>query len=80
MLEKLQHAKKVIGIKETKKALKQGEVTVLYIAKDAAKNVVEPIEELAKEQNIAIVPVDSMKKLGQACGIDVAAAVAATIK
>jgi len=80
MLENLQHEKKTIGIKQTAKALKQDKVKVLYIAADAESHLTQQLVQLAREQNIEVITVDSMKKLGKACEIEVGAAVAAALK
>lgn len=79
MLEILQHEKKTIGIKQTAKALKQEKVKALYVAEDADAHVVQQVVELAKSRNIEIIYIDSMKKLGKACQIEVGAAVAAVL-
>ena len=71
---------KVIGIKQTAKALNQDRVKILFISKDAEKHLVEHIDQTAKEKDIEVVYVDSMKDLGKACGINVGAAVAAILK
>jgi len=56
---------KVIGIKQTSKALKNKLGKKLYVAKDADLKLVEPIIELAKS-----------KELGNLCAIKVSAATA----
>ncbi|KXG74789.1 ribosomal L7Ae/L30e/S12e/Gadd45 family protein [Thermotalea metallivorans] len=81
MLEQLKNQNKlVIGTKQALKAVKEGRAQTLFIAKDAEKHVTRNIEELAKEMQLQIVYVDSMKKLGKACGIDVSAATAVILK
>lgn len=67
---------KVVGIKQTTKALKNNEGKLLYVAKDADSRLVEPIIALAKAKSIEIVFVDTMKELGVLCSIDVSAAIA----
>ena len=63
--------KKVIGIKQCTKLLKSNEGKVLYVAKDANAKLILPIIQLAKETNIKIVEVSTMKELGKIGGIDV---------
>lgn len=63
--------KKVIGIKQCTKLLKSDEGKVLYVAKDANDKLISPIIQLAKEKNIEIVEVSTMKELGKIGGIDV---------
>ncbi|HHY90344.1 MAG TPA: 50S ribosomal protein L7ae-like protein [Clostridiales bacterium] len=81
MLEDLKEQKKlIVGTKQVLKAVKDGKVATLFIAKDAERRVTRTVEDLAKEQQIQIVYVDSMKKLGKACEINVGAASAAILK
>lgn len=67
---------KVVGVKQTLKALKNNQGKVLYIAKDADVNITEPILKLAKVNSLQIIFVDTMKELGNLCDIDVASATA----
>ncbi len=76
----IEERNKVIGIKQTTKALNQDKARVLFISEDAEKHLVEHIEQIAREKNVETVYVDSMKNLGKACGISVGAAVAAILK
>lgn len=63
--------KKVIGIKQASKAIKNGKGTVLYVAKDAERKLINPLVELACNNNIEVIEIDNMKNLGKMCGIDV---------
>ena len=79
--EKVAQAKKIIvGSKQTVKALKACEVIELVIAKDADMKVTANLMQTAREMNTAITYVDSMKKLGKACGIAVGASAVAITK
>ena len=71
---------KVVGIKQTAKALKNNLGSKLYVAKDADMRLLEPILKLAAEKSLDIEEVDTMKELGVLCGIDVSAATALIIK
>lgn len=62
----------IIGTKQTLKAMKNGEISEVFIADDAEKQITQKVAHLAEELNIPCYHVDSMKKLGVACGIDVA--------
>lgn len=78
--EKVLQAKEVIvGTKQTVKALKEGKVKYLVIATDADSKVTSKVVQVAKEVHVPIAQVDSMKKLGKACGIEVAAATVAIL-
>ncbi len=80
LLEKVKNEKKVVGTKQTSRALKEDKVKFVFIAQDAEKHVTKNVEELSKEKNVEIIYVDSMKKLGRACSIEVGAAVVGILK
>ena len=75
----LQAQKFVIGTKQTVKALKEGNVKELIIANDADPKLTSKVVDEALEINVPILYVDSMKKLGKACGIEVGASTVAII-
>lgn len=79
MVERLS-GKKVIGIKQTGKSLKNGLGKVLYVAKDSDEHLIDPIIEMAEEASVEVRYIDTMKELGKLCGIDVGAAVALILK
>ncbi|MEH7180894.1 50S ribosomal protein L7ae-like protein [Neobacillus vireti] len=76
----LQANKIVIGTKQTVKALKDGTASELIIATDADTKVTAAVVKLAQDVNIPIIYVDSMKKLGKACGIEVGASTVVIIR
>ncbi|MFJ7935186.1 ribosomal L7Ae/L30e/S12e/Gadd45 family protein [Sporosarcina sp. NPDC096371] len=76
--EKVERAKKtIIGTKQTVKAIRAGIVTAVIIAQDAEERVVAPVMEEATLHGIQVTHVDSKERLGNACGIQVGAAVVA---
>lgn len=78
--EKVLQAKEVIvGTKQTVKALKEGKVKHLVVASDADSKVISKVLQAAKDVQVPVSHVDSMKKLGKACGIEVAAAAVAIL-
>lgn len=81
MLNKLKKAsKKTIGTKQTLRAIQQEQVKLVFIAQDAENHVVSDILQLCQKKDIDSVYVDSMEKLGEACGIQVGAASAAILR
>ncbi len=70
----------VVGAKQLRKALVSGSAQQVYLAKNADPALTEPIAELCREQCVPFAWVKSMTELGQACGIEVGAAAAATVK
>ena len=79
MRNELEHTDKVVGVKQVRRALAAGRVKRLYLARDADPQLTEPLERQAREQGVEAVWFDSMKELGQDCGIAVGAAVAAIL-
>ncbi|MFA1821649.1 50S ribosomal protein L7ae-like protein [Virgibacillus oceani] len=67
----------IIGTKQTLKAMKNGEISEVVIADDADKYITQKVANLADELDIPYQHVDSMKKLGIACGIEVGASTVA---
>lgn len=80
MLSQLHTAAKVVGIKQSKKMIRDGEAKQVFIAKDAEQRVIGPICALCQEHGVAIVEVPTMKELGKAAGIAVGAAVVTVAK
>lgn len=76
----LQATKVTIGTKQTVRALKEGNVSELVVADDADPNITGKLIKQADDANIPVSHVDSMKKLGNACGIEVGAAAVAIIR
>lgn len=70
----------IVGTKQTVKALKSGTVKEVVIAEDADVIVTQKVVQTANEHNIPVAKVDSMKKLGKACGIEVGASAVAIIQ
>jgi large subunit ribosomal protein L7A len=78
--DKVAEAKRIkIGTKQTVKALEANNAKEIFIAVDANPMLVKKAIDLANKQTVEIVYVDSMRKLGKACGIDVKAAAVAII-
>ncbi len=75
MLSELRTAHKVIGVKQSKKAIRDGAAEQVFVALDAEKRVVGPIYELCSETETKITEITTMAELGDAAGIDVGAAV-----
>lgn len=67
----------IIGTKQTIKAINNGEISEVVIAKDADRQITEKVLEAAKRLNIPYVIVDSKMELGKACNIDVGASTVA---
>ena len=79
MLNELENASKVVGVKQVRRALNAGRVKRLYLTRDADPQLTQPLERQAQEQGVETVWFNSMKELGRDCGIAVGAAVAAAV-
>ncbi|NNU85095.1 50S ribosomal protein L7ae-like protein [Geobacillus sp. BMUD] len=76
----LQAGKIVIGTKQTIRALKEGKAAEVIVAEDADLPIIEKVTAAANEANVPVIKVDSMKKLGKACKIQVGAAAVAILR
>ncbi|MCF2669733.1 MAG: ribosomal L7Ae/L30e/S12e/Gadd45 family protein [Butyricicoccus sp.] len=80
MLSQLSQAAKVVGVKQSKKAIRDGNAQTVFVADDAEQRVIRPIRELCSEMQVELVEVPTMVELGDAAGIDVGAAVVTIVK
>ena len=72
--------KVVVGMKQLKKAVASRRAAYVYLAKNADPVILDPLEDLCRQQNIHITWVPTMAELGSACGIEVGAAAAAVVE
>lgn len=79
MLEQLKQGPRVVGVKQTRRAIGEGRAARVYLAQDADPAVTAPVEALCREQGVPVEQVAQMKDLGSACGIAVGSAVAALL-
>lgn len=79
-MTELKTGPRVVGAKQTRRAVTDGRALRVYLAQDADPNVTGPIGELCKEHGVTVQMIPAMRDLGQACGIAVGAAVAALVK
>lgn len=80
VLDDLKTLKKVIGVKQTIKAVEKDKAKFVYVARDADARMIEPLKELCRSKGIAVQVVDDMVALGQACGIEVGAAAVGVVE
>ena len=71
--------KKVIGIKQSTKVIKNGDGKVLYVAKDVDARLINSLIDLAQQKNIKIVEISTMKELGKISGIEVKSSAVLTL-
>lgn len=80
MLEKLRAVEKVIGVKQSRRAVRDGLAEMVFLACDADPAMTEPMAQQCAEQNIPVVDQFTMREMGQAAGIQVGAAVVTLLK
>ncbi|MGI6345355.1 MAG: ribosomal L7Ae/L30e/S12e/Gadd45 family protein [Bacillota bacterium] len=80
-LEYLKNAKhKVVGVKQTQKAVQRDQTDWVVMARDADPRVLRELQELCQAKGIALHWVETMQELGKAAGIQVGSATAAVLK
>lgn len=79
MLAELKTSRKVVGLKQIRKALLEGSVTKVFLADNADPRLTQPLAEQCEAMQIPVCRVKTMAELGTACQIDVGAAAAAII-
>ncbi len=71
---------KAVGLKQCRKAVREGRARLVYLARDADPAVTDPVEDLCREAGIPVDRGRTMAQLGQACRIAVGASAVALLK
>lgn len=79
MLSELETKNKVVGLKQSKKAVSEGKAAKVFLAHDAGTHIRRDVALLCGEKGVEIEAEFSMEELGSACGVEVNAAVAAIL-
>ncbi len=79
MLEELRSREKVIGVKQSRRAIRDGFARQVFLAADADPALTGPLCEQCRQVGIPISVQYTMRELGQAAGIQVGAAVVALL-
>lgn len=74
------HEKKVIGLKQSLKAIQQDQAMLVFIAKDANSSLTAPIVDICERKGIEIRYADTSRQLGLVNGISVCASVVCILK
>ncbi len=72
--------KRIVGLKQTVKAVKNGTAKKVYVAEDADDFIKQSVLHACNDKNLQIIYVNSMRELGDACGIDIGASTAAIVE
>ncbi|RPF49979.1 ribosomal L7Ae/L30e/S12e/Gadd45 family protein [Aquisalibacillus elongatus] len=70
----------IIGAKQVIKSIKHGDALEVVVAENAERRITDKVLKAANDYDVPITFVESMKKLGEASGIDVGAAAVAINK
>ena len=80
MLRELASREKVIGAKQSRRALRDGRAARVFLASDADPALTEPLALLCRETGVPLGRGGTMEELGRAAGIQVGAAVVALLR
>lgn len=80
MIELLSRLPRVVGAKETRRAIDAGRAKAVFLARDADPALTEPIAQKARAAGLDTLSDFTMAQLGSACGIAVGASVAAALE
>ena len=79
MLRELMNQDRVVGVKQSRRAIREGRVDRVFLAANADPALTGPLEELCGAQGIPVDMRFTMEELGRAAGIQVGAAVVAVL-
>ena len=79
MITELASQEKVVGVKQSRKAIREGRARRVYLACDADPAITEPIAASCAQEGIPVETGYTLSQLGQACHITVGAAVVAVL-
>lgn len=80
LISRLYKGKKVVGFKQTRKAVCRSDTEAVFLAEDADPELTGALEQLCLERKVPVERLASMKELGALCGISVGASAAALLK
>lgn len=72
-------SKKTVGTRETMRAAENSLCKAVFFAEDANPEVLKPLKEVCVKNGIEMISVESMKLLGECCGIKVPTASAGIV-
>ena len=79
MITELASKEKVIGVKQSRKAIRDGRAKRVFLACDADPTITDPVAENCQALGIPVDDAYTMAQLGHACRITVGAAVVAVL-
>ena len=79
-MTELASQEKVIGVKQSRKAIREDRARQIFLACDADPAITDPVAESCAAAGIPVETGYTMSQLGHACSITVGAAVVAVLK
>ena len=79
MITELNTQEKVIGVKQSRKAIREGRAKRVFLAYDADPAITDPVAENCQALGIPVDDAYTMAQLGHACRITVGASVVAVL-
>ncbi len=79
MITELASMEKVIGVKQSRKAIREGRARRVFLACDADPAITDPVAEICRCAGIPAEDGYTMAQLGHACRITVGASVVAVL-
>ena len=80
MLNELASSNKVAGVKQSRKAVRDGRAAKVFLACDADPAITEPLEQECTAHGVPVEWGSTLAELGRACRISVGAAVVAILR
>ena len=80
MLSELKSAAKIVGVKQLRRALREGSCSKVFLAENAEERITSPIAAICRESGVEVEWTPTMAELGHACGIEVGAAAAGILR
>lgn len=80
MESELSLERKIVGLRQSLKAIKEDRVEKVFIARDVKPEFIKDFMEICEKQKINISYVDTKEQLGQICGIERGATVACILR
>lgn len=80
MSDKKNKQEVIVGVKQTLRMLERNCISEVLIARDADFYVTGPVVKAAEDKGVPVVYVETRRKLGRMCNIDIGAATAGRVK
>ena len=71
---------KVVGVKQSRRAIREGRAVQVFLATNADPALTAPLAEMCATEGIPVEQEQTMEELGKAAGIQVGAAVVALLR